>query len=82
MMAASEYPNSDVLVSAAWLAQHAHDPDVKIIDARSAQDYAAGRCGTYPRGSSPAKRRFPVDPRTGAPLRLAAHRHDLDRPDR
>lgn len=42
MMAASEYPNSDVLVSGAWLAQHAHDPDVKIIDTRSAQDYAAG----------------------------------------
>jgi len=41
-MAEFVYPNGDLLVSAAWLAQHLHDPHVKIIDARSAQDYAAG----------------------------------------
>ena len=41
-MAEFNYPNSDLLVSAAWLAQHLHDPNMKIIDARSAQDYSAG----------------------------------------
>src|SRR5262245_17114060 len=41
-MAEFNYPNSDLLVSAAWLAQHLHAPNVKIIDARSAQDYSAG----------------------------------------
>src|SRR5947209_19907362 len=41
-MAEFEYPNGDLLVSAAWLAQHLHDSHVTIIDARSAQDYAAG----------------------------------------
>ena len=41
-MAEFNYPNGDLLVSASWLAQHLHDPNMKIIDARSAQDYAAG----------------------------------------
>ena len=41
-MAEFNYPNGDLLVSAAWLAQHLHDPNMKIIDARSAQDYTAG----------------------------------------
>ncbi len=41
-MAEFDYPNGDLLVSAAWLAQHLHDSHVTIIDARSAQDYAAG----------------------------------------
>ena len=41
-MAEFDYPHGDLLVSAAWLAQHLHDPNVKIIDARSAQDYTAG----------------------------------------
>ena len=41
-MAEFNYPNGDLLVSASWLAQHLHDPNVKIIDARSAQDYTAG----------------------------------------
>src|SRR4030095_4093404 len=41
-MAEFNYPNSDLLVSAAWLAQHLHDPNMKIIDARSAQDYTTG----------------------------------------
>ena len=41
-MAEFDYPNGDLLVSAAWLAQHLHEPNVKIIDARSAQDYSAG----------------------------------------
>ena len=41
-MAEFDYPNGDLLVSAVWLAQHLHDSHVTIIDARSAQDYAAG----------------------------------------
>ena len=41
-MAEFNYPNGDLLVSASWLAQHLHDPNMKIVDARSAQDYAAG----------------------------------------
>src|SRR5215831_6882343 len=41
-MAEFDYPTGDLLVSAAWLAQHLYDPHVKIIDARSSQDYAAG----------------------------------------
>ena len=41
-MAEFNYPNGDLLVSVVWLAQHLHDPNVKIIDARSAQDYTAG----------------------------------------
>ena len=41
-MAEFDYPNGDLLVSAAWLAQHLHDSTVKIIDARSAKDYTAG----------------------------------------
>jgi thiosulfate/3-mercaptopyruvate sulfurtransferase len=36
-----DYPNGDLLVSAAWLAQHLNDSQVKILDARSAKDYAA-----------------------------------------
>ncbi len=38
----NDYPNGDLLVSAAWLAQHHGDPAVKVIDGRSAADYAAG----------------------------------------
>ena len=41
-MAEFDYPNGDLLVSAAWLAQHHNDPQVKIIDARNAKDYAEG----------------------------------------
>ena len=41
-MAACYYPNGDLLVRASWRAQHLHDPNRQIIDARSAQDYAAG----------------------------------------
>src|SRR4029453_4887420 len=41
-MAEGNYPNGDLLVSASWLAQHLHDPNMKIVDARSAQDYTAG----------------------------------------
>ena len=41
-MAEFDYPNGDLLVSAAWLAQHLNDPHVKIIDARSAKDYGEG----------------------------------------
>ena len=41
-MAEFDYPNSDLLVSAAWLAQHRTDPQVKILEARSTKDYAAG----------------------------------------
>jgi 3-mercaptopyruvate sulfurtransferase SseA len=41
-MAEYNYPNGDLLVSASWLTQHLHDPNMRIIDARSAQDYAAG----------------------------------------
>lgn len=41
-MAEFDYPNGDLLVSAAWLVQHLNDPHVKIIDARSAKDYSEG----------------------------------------
>ena len=41
-MAEFNYPNGDLLVSAAWLTQYLHDPNMKIIDARSAQDYTTG----------------------------------------
>ena len=41
-MAEFDYPNGELLVSAAWLAQHHSDPQVKIIDARSTEDYAQG----------------------------------------
>src|SRR3989442_3888509 len=41
-MAEFDYPNGDLLVSVTWLAQHLHDSHVKIIDARSAKDYAEG----------------------------------------
>ena len=41
-MAEFNYPNGDLLVSAAWLAQHLNDPHIKIIDARSAKDYGEG----------------------------------------
>ena len=41
-MAAFDYPNGDLLVSAAWLAQHLHNPPIQIIDARSDHDYTAG----------------------------------------
>jgi len=41
-MAEFGYPHSELLVSAAWLAQHLHDPNMKIIDARSAKDYGEG----------------------------------------
>lgn len=41
-MAEFDYPNSELLVSAAWLDQHRTDSQVKIIDARSAKDYAEG----------------------------------------
>jgi thiosulfate/3-mercaptopyruvate sulfurtransferase len=41
-MAEFDYPHSELLVSAAWLAQHLHDPNMKIIDARSAKDYGEG----------------------------------------
>jgi 3-mercaptopyruvate sulfurtransferase SseA len=41
-MAEFGYLNGDLLVSAAWLAQHLHDPRVTLIDARSAHAYVAG----------------------------------------
>jgi thiosulfate/3-mercaptopyruvate sulfurtransferase len=41
-MAESHDPHGDLLVSVAWLAPHLHDPQVTIVDARSAQDSAAG----------------------------------------
>ena len=41
-MAEFNYSNRDLLVSAAWFAQHLYDPNVKIIAARGAQDYSAG----------------------------------------
>src|SRR5712691_10034257 len=41
-MAEFAYTNGALLVSAAWLAQHLHDPHVKIIAARSATDYGEG----------------------------------------
>jgi thiosulfate/3-mercaptopyruvate sulfurtransferase len=41
-MAEFDYPHSELLVSADWLAQHLHDPNIKIIDARSAKDYSEG----------------------------------------
>ena len=37
-----DYPHSELLVSASWLAQHLDDPAIKIIDARSAKDYREG----------------------------------------
>lgn len=41
-MAEFDYPNGDLLVNAAWLAQHLDDSRIKIIDTRSAKDYAEG----------------------------------------
>ncbi|MCZ6546440.1 MAG: rhodanese-like domain-containing protein [Chloroflexi bacterium] len=38
----ADYPNSDLLASAAWLASHLDDPGLRIVDARSAADYAEG----------------------------------------
>ena len=41
-MAEFDYPNSDILVSASWLAQQLYAPHIKIIDARSASEYSTG----------------------------------------
>ncbi len=41
-MAEFDYPHSELLVSASWLAQHLNDPNVKVIDARSAREYGEG----------------------------------------
>jgi thiosulfate/3-mercaptopyruvate sulfurtransferase len=37
-----DYPNPKPLVSAGWLAAHLHEPNVRVIDGRSAAEYAAG----------------------------------------
>ncbi len=36
------YPNSQLLVDTAWVAAHLDDPDVRIVDVRSAEAYATG----------------------------------------
>ena len=36
----SDYPNADLLVVTSWLADHVDDSHVRIIDMRSAEDYA------------------------------------------
>ena len=41
-MAEPTYPNGELLVSADWLAEHLHDAQLKIVDARSEKDYTAG----------------------------------------
>jgi thiosulfate/3-mercaptopyruvate sulfurtransferase len=41
-MAQSDYAHPELLASTEWLAQHLNDPKVKILDARSAGDYAEG----------------------------------------
>lgn len=38
----ADYPSSDLLVSADWLADHLGDPGLRVVDARSADDYAEG----------------------------------------
>ena len=41
-MAEETYPHDELLVNAAWLAGHLNDANLKVLDARSAADYAAG----------------------------------------
>ena len=36
------YPNAQLLVDTAWLAEHLSDPDVRVLDVRPAESYAAG----------------------------------------
>jgi thiosulfate/3-mercaptopyruvate sulfurtransferase len=38
----SDYPNPDLLVSVEWLAEHLGDAGLRVVDSRSADDYAAG----------------------------------------
>jgi len=38
----SDYPNPDLLVSVEWLAEHLADAGLRVVDSRSADDYAAG----------------------------------------
>ena len=69
-MAEFNYPNGDLLVSAAWLAQHLHDPNMKIIDARSAQDYTTGHIPgavLLPNGAFRSTRQPPGPPKIGPP---------------
>ncbi|MGH2370993.1 MAG: sulfurtransferase, partial [Chloroflexota bacterium] len=40
--AAGQFANPNLLVSAAWLLQHAKDPNVRIVDARPAAEYEKG----------------------------------------
>ena len=37
-----QYPNPDILVTPAWLMEQLSQPNVKVLDARPAQEYAAG----------------------------------------
>jgi len=37
-----DYPNADLLVTAGWLADHLADPDLRIVDLRTAQRYDQG----------------------------------------
>lgn len=36
------YPHPEVLETAAWLAAHLHDPDLRILDARASSEYREG----------------------------------------
>jgi thiosulfate/3-mercaptopyruvate sulfurtransferase len=36
------YPHPELLETPAWLLEHYQDPDVKVLDARGARDYAQG----------------------------------------
>ncbi|MFC1935474.1 rhodanese-like domain-containing protein [Chloroflexota bacterium] len=35
-------PDTSTIVSAAWLTDHLQDPDIQVVDLRSAEDYASG----------------------------------------
>jgi thiosulfate/3-mercaptopyruvate sulfurtransferase len=43
------HPRPDVIVDAAWVASHLHDPRVAVIDARTRQFYTGDMAGSYPR---------------------------------
>ena len=41
-MAEQHYPHEELLASPSWLAERLGRPDIKVLDARPARDYAAG----------------------------------------